>query len=144
MIPNCLRPNAYDMRLVPKFSLFVLVGIGVLGLLFVGFGREYVRNRQIENEIAALQSEHDRLEESRLASLELIEDLSSEYYLEREARMKRGLGEPGETLVVVDLHDQEAAEGVVLGAAVDDGLPNSTRWFYYFFDPVRFAELRSL
>lgn len=132
------------MRFVPKFSLFLLVGVGVLGLLFIGFGREYVRNRQIENEIAALQAEHDQLEDGRLASLELIGDLSSEYYLEREARMKRGLGEPGETLVVVDLKDQLKPEGEVLGATADDGLRNPARWFYYFFDPVRFAELRTL
>lgn len=132
------------MRFAPKFSLFLLVGLGVLGLLFIGFGREYVRNRQIENEIAALQAEHDRLEEDRLASLELISDLSSEYYLEREARMKRGLGEPGETLVVVDLQDELIPQGEVLGATTEDGLNNPARWFYYFFDPVRFASLRAL
>lgn len=132
------------MRLIPKFSLFLLIGVGVLSLLFIGFGREYVRNMQIENEIAALQAEHDRLEESRLASLDLIDDLSSEYYLEREARMKRGLGEPGETLVVVDLEDEDTPQGEVLGEATDDGLNNPARWFYYFFDPVRFAELGKL
>lgn len=132
------------MRFAPKFSLFLLVGLGVLALLFVGFGREYVRNRQIENEIAALQAEHDRLEQDRLASLELISDLSSEYYLEREARTKRGLGEPGETLVVVDLQDEITPQGEVLGTDTDDGLNNPARWFYYFFDPVRFSSLRNL
>ncbi len=116
----------------------------VLGLLFVGFGREYFRNRQIENEIAALQAEYDRLEGEKLASLTLIESLSSEYYLEREARMKRGLGESGETLVVVDLPDDVVNNGLVEGVAIDDGLKNPARWFYYFFNPARFASLEGL
>lgn len=127
-----------------KISLFMAVNVIVLGILFVGFGREYWRNLEIERDIAALQAEGERLEGEHLESLALIADLSSEYYLESEARTKRGLGEPGEQLVIVDLPDDNNLDGEVLGVSVDDGLSNPTRWWYYFFNRTRFESLREL
>jgi cell division protein FtsB len=132
------------LRNLPKISLFMAVNVVVLGFLFVGFGREYWRNLEIERDIAALQAEGQRLEGERLQSLSLISDLSSEYYLESEARTKRGLGEPGEQLIIVDLPEDTLPEGEVLGLATDDGLSNPTRWWYYFFNRARFATMREL
>jgi cell division protein FtsB len=127
-----------------KISLFMAVNVIVLGFLFVGFGREYWRNLEIERDIAALQAESERLEGEKLQSLALINDLSSEYYLESEARTKRGMGEPGEQLIIVDLPEDVGGEGEVLGASVDDGLSNPTRWWYYFFNRARFEAMREV
>ncbi|HRH32339.1 MAG TPA: septum formation initiator family protein [bacterium] len=129
---------------LPKISLVVTVNLIILAFLFVGFGREYWRNIEIQRDIAALQAESDRLAGQKLESLSLINDLSSEYYLEGEARTKRGMGEPGEQLVIVDLPDQVKPEGEVLGIATDESISNPTRWWYYFFNPTRFDAMTEL
>ncbi len=128
----------------PKISVAVALNLVILGFLFVGFGREYWRNIEIEQDIAALQAEHERLAGDKLASLSLIGDLSSEYYLEAEARTKRGMGEPGEQLVIVDLPDETEPTGEVLGIATDESISNPTRWWYYFFDRTHFETMDGL
>ena len=92
--------------------------------------------RELEEERALLESE-------QLNTLQLIEDLSSEYYLEGEARTKHGLGYEGETLIVVQTDDD--ADSLFDDAA--DSLhviPNYKRWFFYFFDREAYDELASL
>ncbi|MFZ2681900.1 MAG: septum formation initiator family protein [Patescibacteria group bacterium] len=127
-----------------KVSLIVAINLIVLGFLFVGFGREYWRNIEIERDIAALQAEHDKLVGEKLESLALISDLSSEYYLESEARTKRGMGEPGEQLVIVDLPEAQQPDGEVLGIATDVSISNPTRWWYYFFDRQALEDMGEL
>lgn len=129
---------------LPKISIAVAVNLVILGFLFVGFGREYWRNIEIERDIAALQAENERLAGQKLESLALISDLSSEYYLESEARTKRGMGEPGEQLIIVELPEDEAPQGEVLGIATDESISNPTRWWYYFFNRARFDAMSDL
>lgn len=129
---------------LPKISLFVTLNLVILVILFVGFGREYWRNIEIERDIAALQAEGERLAGQKLESLALINDLSSEYYLEGEARSKLGMGEPGEHLIVVDLPDESQSSGVVAGIATDESISNPTRWWYYFFNPARYEAMNGL
>lgn len=125
----------------------MLIGSVLLaGAFIVGFGREYLRNREIEREIAQLEAENERLDGQRLEFLDLIDDLSSEYYLEGESRVKQGMAKPGETLVLVDTSDTEARhEGQVLGVTDDlQGVSNPTRWLYYFLDHERFVRIKDL
>lgn len=131
-------------RFIPKVSVVLGINLVLLAFLFVGFGREYLRNLEIDREIAALEAEKQNLETQHLESLALIRDLSSEYYLEKEAREKRGLGNPGEKMIIVNTGEGEAPQPEVLGVATDESVSNPTRWWYYFFDPSRFKEMREL
>ena len=88
--------------------LFFAANILVLFFLLIAFGREYVGNIQIEREIAQLQEEKEELEQDKLHTLALIEQLSSEYYLESEARTKQGLSREGETVYVIQDSEIEA------------------------------------
>ncbi len=114
--------------------MIALINLVILVFLFVGFGREYWRNIEIERDIAALQAENDRLAGQQLESLALIGELSSEYYLEAQARTKRGMGEPGEHLIIVDLSLE--VDNPELGSDADNGdnLSNPARWWNYFFN----------
>ncbi len=132
------------ISILPKLTLFMTVNLVILGFLFVGFGREYWRNIQIEREIAEMQDENARLEGEKLRSLSLISDLSSEYYLESEARTKQNMGKPGEELIIVDLPEAPAPVGEVKGVATDEGISNPTRWMYFFFNHDRFEAMSDL
>lgn len=131
------------MKNRPKLRVFLWVNLALFLLLGLGFGREYLRNLEIEREIARMQEENARLEEQRLQSMQLIEELSSTYYLESEARKKRGMGKDGETLIVVQGADQES-DAVAAKAQVGDDVPNPLRWFYYFFDRPQFDAMREV
>lgn len=131
------------IRAPGKIGLFMLVNVVVLFFLLIAFGREYVGNAQIDREIRALEEEKARLEDEQLGTLDLIQELSSEQYLEKEARIKHNLAEEGETLVVIQ--DDEPV------GAIDETIfeekeiiPNPKAWYFYFFDSARFKETKTL
>ena len=133
---------AVALKKITKFGTIFLVNIVVLGFLALGFGREYLRNLEIERNIRMLEEQNDELAHEQLQALAVIESLSSEYYLEGEARKKHGMAKPGEELIIVDEAALQADRETAVAAAAQVG--NATRWFYYFFDPEQFQELQSL
>ncbi len=123
-----------------NFSLITWITIAVVGgVLFVtvSFGREYVRNMDIAAELTRLQKENAALEGKRLQSVELIDQLATETYVEENSRLKLNLARPGETVYVVE--DGEAAEnGKMQQGQVDSSanvMSNPKKWFHYFFYP---------
>lgn len=130
-------------RTITRFGTLFVVGVVALGFLGLGFGREYLRNIEIERSVAELEKANADLEHDQLAALSVIEALSSEYYLEGEARQKRGLARPGEELIVIE--EAYAADSYDdQNDALDDDASNLVRWFYYFFDQEKFETLVQL
>ncbi|MFA5946926.1 MAG: septum formation initiator family protein [Patescibacteria group bacterium] len=130
-----------------KKGIFLLATMIVAGIFVFGFGREYLREREIAAQIASLEAENYRLDGKKLEFLDLIDKLSSQYYLEGQARTKEGLAKPGETLLVVDAGQSAipVTSGKVLGATDSlAGVNNPTRWFYYFFDRTKFEDMSKL
>ncbi len=128
-----------------RFKMAIVLNLVIFAILGFGFGREYLRNLEIEQEIARMEAENDRLEADRLEAMQLIDDLSSTYYLESEARTKRGQGEAGETMIVLDYGDDfSEIENKVTLDLIRSNVPNPLRWFYFFFDRGEFEELRAL
>ncbi|MBI1908220.1 septum formation initiator family protein [Candidatus Uhrbacteria bacterium] len=138
-----MRAERTAFQAVARFGTLFIVGVVVLGFLALGFGREYLRNREIERSIAALEAQNAELEGEQLEALAVIESLSSEYYLEGEARQKRGLAKPGEELVVIETA-YAAGDEDVAATADDETAPNILRWYYYFFAREKFEALAAL
>lgn len=128
-------------RNITRFGTLFVINIAVLALLGLGFGREYLRNLEIERSIRALEAENTALGGQQLESLSVIQSLSSEYYLEGEARKKHGLAKPGEELVVLK-NDDEATRSAALMEEKTVGNPE--RWYQYFFAPETFAAIGNL
>lgn len=126
-----------------KLGTIFLVNAVVLAFLVLGFGREYLRNLEIERSIADLAAQNETLEGKKLESLSVIASLSSEYYLEGEARRKHGLARPGEQLAIIE-------DGVVTDSAATTSdastttASNALHWWEYFFDHATFEDLRAL
>lgn len=124
--------------------LLFLFGLGLFGW---SFGRQALRTRDIENQIANLRQQAAELEVNNTNIADLQAALETQTYLEREARLKLGLKKPGEKVVVVqDAADssltipllQETAE-----SSVSPSSSNPRRWWYYFFDRVHYTQLVS-
>jgi cell division protein FtsB len=124
--------------------MIVIVNAVLLVLLLMAFGREYVGNLQVEREILMLEQQKAALEQEQLETAALIEQLSSEYYLEQEARTKHGMAKDGETVLIVTDEDQTSfyREGVVIPELVEEvTVSHPVRWMYYFFAPDRLSQL---
>jgi cell division protein FtsB len=124
--------------------MIVIVNAVLLVLLLMAFGREYVGNLQVAREILMLEQQKAALEQEQLETAALIEQLSSEYYLEQEARTKHGMAKDGETVLIVTDEDQTSfyREGVVIPELVEEvTVSHPVRWMYYFFAPDRLSQL---
>lgn len=115
----------------------------LLVFLIIAFGKEYVGNMQIEREIAQLQDQKNSLETRKLFTLDLIDELSSEYYLEQEGREKQGLAREGETLVVINDDKNDLLSSATVQVSGLLGTDNTIGWFYYFFAPAQFETQKS-
>lgn len=133
--------NDRPKRRHSKLRIAAVIHIVLFLLIGFGFGEEYLRNKDIEDQIARMQAENAELDADRLSSLKLIDTLSSSYYVESEARQS-GMGKPGEQLIIVQ-------EGVLNGStttttSTHSDVPNPLRWYQYFFDHDAFAELTNV
>lgn len=137
-----------NQKRTTNVGLAVLAGAVILFFLVIGFGREYVGNMQIEHEIRDRELERAQLLDEQTSTLRLIEQFSSEYYLEKEARIKHGLGKDGETLILVqDTQTQIGYNGFDYDEDENSYLEekdNPLRWYYYFFEKSVFDELKTL
>lgn len=132
-----------------EFRLLFLVNAVVLVALAFSFGREWVRNREIQQEIARLQEQAGSLEARNLEIADLNTAFRTESFIEREARLKLGMKKPGETVVVIQGERTQDAAGTAgtdgAGNAEDPRLllavadasgevANPRKWWYYFFE----------
>lgn len=132
-----MRQASRGSKLIKRpgiWSAVFLVNVIIFFFLALAFGREYVSNMQIEREIARFENERNRLEQDNLSLNNLISNLSSEYFLEKEGRTKHGLGEQGETLLVIK-EDELPLTGVENTALIEQSTKRSNpqKWFHYFF-----------
>lgn len=125
---------------------FLILNLVLFLFLAFSFGREYLRNHQVQSSIALLEQQAQALEQSNTEIASLNAQLESEQFLEREARLRLGLVKPGERVIVVS--DQETALTDIGGAKLSDPALNTfpqslaVRWWVYFFDTERFDQMR--
>ena len=125
-----------------RWPWFVVANLALLIFFMVAFGREYIGNMQVEQEISRLEQQASDLTDDRVKTLDLIKQLSSSYYLEQEARTKEGLVKPGETRMILT---EPAPGSSTASSLIDLGtVSNPMRWFDYFFDRAAYNELASL
>ncbi|MEK7665731.1 MAG: septum formation initiator family protein [Patescibacteria group bacterium] len=142
MIP-CFLKKFLGMR------SFLAINLIVLFFLSLSFGRTFLRNASIQNEINVLEGEKAELSLNNISLLDLAQQLQTKFYVEKEGRKKYGLQKDGEKLVIVG-----ETEVLVVGEDVENILseeeaiaqaleivPNPRRWWWYFFDRSSFEEL---
>ncbi len=115
--------------LAASAAIFAVVGWGLTG--------EYLRNREMQKEIDALEARAGGLEAKNGELAAATERFGSRAVIEREARLKLNLQKPGEAVVVVrDATPRPAAEAEARDASGGSGTPagsNAAKWWHYFF-----------
>ena len=132
------------MRRLLSWRGFCAVNLLLAAFVAAGFGREYVRQRGLHDEIAGLQRKADELSARQFDLFALTSSLRTESYIEREARLKLGLKRPGEAVVVVRDGPAVGADEPSAAHGPDEAAPavaNSAKWWYYFFDRETYQSL---
>jgi len=88
-----------------------------------------LQKREVENEIAKLDSRVQEINKDNQELSELIKYLNTPEYAERQAREKLNLKKEGEQVVVLPPTE---SEGNVAGIS-EESIPNYKRWYNYFF-----------
>ena len=131
-----------------EFRLLFVVNVIVVAAIGFSFGREWVRNREIQGEIAMLQEQAAALQTRNLEIADLNNAFRTESFIEREARLKLGLKKPGESTVVIQdgspvgtPTSAEDAEAIARAAdprtllateSSETEVANPLKWWHYF------------
>jgi len=148
------KPRTSFFKRLLGLRLLLVANMVVLVLLSLSFGREFVRNFEIQKEIERLQTQEEELAARNLQITKLNTAFQTESFIEREARLKLGMKKPGENVVVIQQpavggepsDEEEEKDPLNLLAEEEDpyrNLANSTKWWYYFFDRNRYKEMLS-
>lgn len=109
------------------FTIFLLV---LLILSFIKVAREALLRYEIKKEIASLEQQLDDLQMRSAKTNNLINYLETDAYIEREAREKLNLVQPGEKQINLVNTDLPA----VIDTSTSTARANPIKWFDYFFN----------
>ncbi len=126
-----------------KKRRFRYAPLGILLLVaLIGFSlaKEFIRSYQIHSEIEALQQQIVALESQNRQTSDFVEYLKTDSYFDQQARIKLGLKEPGEKVIVINdqfkkttVPDDALDGAMALQTFQRDGRSNPKKWFAYFF-----------
>lgn len=120
---------------------FVVVLLLLVVFMSVSVTREVLRRLEIRYEITKLEAEVARLEQRNTSLQDVIAVLNSSTSQEKEARVKLGLQDPGEQVVIFP--DRDASHEVTLPDSdtiryipIRDYQSNPEKWFSYFWNKL--------
>lgn len=119
--------HGYRRRRGPR--ILALGGAAFAVFLIVNFLRAVKEDRVLEAEIRRLEAEAAAIERKNDEFLSLKQQLKSEEYLEREARLKLGYRKEGESVLVIE----RAESSGHIAAGNGRQTSNPALWWKYFF-----------
>lgn len=118
------------------FGLLMLFGFGLLSYTIYRITGEAYRQREIDQEIASLQSEIDRLNKKNKDLKEMIDYFQTEPFKEKELKDKLDMIKDGEELVYVkekevtaNNEDEESKKPIIIVEK-----PHYYFWWKFFFE----------
>ena len=125
-----------------KTSFFSFIAL-ILGVVFIGYiaqssYKESKRNKQIQNEIAILQEEADKIRRDNFDLQDKISYFETDDFQERIAKEKLNLQKAEESVVIIKPSlsaknlsaENDQQPGVVM---INDNASNYSKWWDYFF-----------
>lgn len=119
-------------------GMVLILGIGLLGVIFFALIKETYRKKQVLDEIRELQNEAARIEKENSEIQEKLAYFDSRDFKEKEAKDKLNLQDPGENLLVIKPSpSKEAAMNYEVSSSEakkeEPQLSNPRKWLNYFF-----------
>lgn len=119
-------------------SIFVSAGLAIAVVVSFRATKEAGRNNKIEEEVAVLQREAEKIRKDNQNLEERIAYFETQEFQEREAKEKLNFQKEGEKVVVVrpspfQETGQEASVKGVESSRVEMEIPNYNKWWNHFF-----------
>lgn len=119
-------------------SIFVLTGLAIAVAVSFKASREVGRNNKIEEEIASLQREAEKIRKDNQNLEDRIAYFETHEFQEREAKEKLNFQKEGEKVVVVrpspfQEANQETPAKNIKSLQSEDELANYMKWWNHFF-----------
>lgn len=115
-----------------KQFLLTLILLGLVILMFIPYLRNNKKTKNIETEIAQIQSEINKYEKTNQGLSEVLSYLSSDQSVEEKARLNLNLQKAGEQVVVIKR--EEALSNVNTSTDEIIEVSNFRKWINYFFN----------
>ncbi|MDO8425700.1 MAG: septum formation initiator family protein [bacterium] len=127
---------SYRSHHTPQRSWFrsrivLVIGIAVLVFVLRATYREYAQQRAADAEIRQMEDAVATLEAQRTRLTDLLEQSESPAFLEREARLRLGLRQPGEEVLIIPQGTVLEFEEATKAATSEES--NLRRWWRHLF-----------
>lgn len=125
-----------------KWWIKIVIGMVVVlsGWVLYISSKQIERNRRIEEEVSALESEASKIRNENETLSEKISYFSSDDFREQEAKKKLGLKKAEETVVIIKSRPEYEKEGAILqdkNQSVtennNENIANYKKWWKLFF-----------
>ncbi len=128
------NPQQSSLRRFFTSRLFLVVIFIMIALITFGSIRTYYQDYKVKQEIASLQDEVSNLQKKKFQSMELLEYITSDAFVEEKARTELNLKKPGEHVLIIPTPSKSDSEKQLALGSHDSGqsLSNPIKWWYYF------------
>jgi cell division protein FtsB len=118
-------------------SIIVVIGVIIVGLIFYKAYLEAARNKQIDQEIGALQQAAEKIRKNNMDLEEKISYYQTPEYQEKRAKDTLNVQKEGESVVIVKpsqtAKEQEVQPVEKKEEVFPSEVPNYKKWWSYFF-----------
>ncbi|MBU1165020.1 septum formation initiator family protein [Patescibacteria group bacterium] len=118
-----------------SFGKILLLSIGLLVVILLGYSytKNFILNKEINEEINHIENEITNLQNQNVELTELIKYFDSSAYAEQKARAELSMKKEGENVVVISDENKsaESENQNLKSLALQDSNPK--KWFKYFF-----------
>ena len=125
-----------EPSLVSRFfssRLFLVATTVVLLITSLSFARAYYRNYQVQQEIRELKQEVTALEGKTLESMDILEYVKSDSFVEETARIDQNMKRPGEKVIVIkEVSDVQYGNAARPEVSKRGLFTNPVKWWNYF------------
>ncbi len=114
--------------------LFLVCASLVLILVVVSYARAYYEDYEVRQKIQEYENQIRSLEGKKFESLQILQYVQSENFIEEKARTELNLKKPGENVAFIEgVPTTQPAEESRVQVPVDEVvLSNPMKWWYYF------------
>tara|TARA_B100001964_G_C14048421_1_gene515864 strand:- start:104 stop:517 length:414 start_codon:yes stop_codon:yes gene_type:complete len=130
--------NRKQQSFVTRFfssRLFLFVGFFVIIILALNFVRGYYQKYKVDQEILLLKEEISSLERKKIESMEILEYVSSEAFVEEKARTELNMKKEGEKVIYIkqgSVTEKKSNQKKEPRNIIGQNVSNPVKWWYYF------------
>lgn len=123
----------YQIKFVYFKVIFVIAVILLCFLMFTVF-KVLVQKHNVNNEVSRLKIELQDLEKEQGGLIQMLEYFQSDEFVKQEGKIKFGLRDQGENLVVISDKSTAKNEIKFIDNVDDLRISNWKKWLNYFFN----------